>query len=164
VAIAANESSFKAKRQACAEHAEVGCLARGTRRERERANALLRFVTHSRYNFGTFEKRERRWFSVYATPAKAFSVFPNLLCKQGAAGSSPATSTNLFPFKKIARESVPNTTCYSSRWSGFRIALLPPTEFPLSQSTALLFLPHYFGATQDIRDNRVLSSHESVPN
>ncbi len=42
-------------------------------------DALLRFVTHSRYNFGTFEKRERRWFSVYATPAKAFSVFPNLL-------------------------------------------------------------------------------------
>src|SRR6516162_11390122 len=82
-------------------------------------DALLRFVTHSRYNFGTFEKRERRWFSVYATPAKAFSVFPNLLCKQGAAGSSPATSTNLFPFKKIARESVPNSTCYSSRGSGF---------------------------------------------
>ena len=59
--------------------------------------------------------------SVYATPAKAFSVFPNLLCKQGAAGSSPATSTNLFPFTKIARESVTNTTCYSDR--GLRIRI-----------------------------------------
>src|SRR6516162_9047357 len=93
-------------------------------------DALLRFVTHSRYNFGTFEKRERRWFSVYATPAKAFSVFPNLLCKQGAAGSSPATSTNLFPFKKIARESVPNTTCYSSRGSRLSNRLTPINLIP----------------------------------
>jgi len=40
-----------------------------------------------------------------------------LLCKQGAAGSSPATSTNLFHFSKIAREFVPNTTCHWSRRS-----------------------------------------------
>ena len=40
------------------------------------------------------------WFSVQATPAKAFSVFPNLLCKQGAAGSSPATSTNYIFFQR----------------------------------------------------------------
>jgi len=26
---------------------------------------------------------------VQATPAKAFSVFPNLLCKQGVSGSNP---------------------------------------------------------------------------
>src|SRR6516162_891672 len=102
-------------------------------------DALLRFVTHSRYNFGTFEKRERRWFSVYATPAKAFSVFPNLLCKQGAAGSSPATSTNLFPFKKIAREPVPNTTCYAGRRLWVRITWRPPPLLFTSPSLMLHF-------------------------
>jgi hypothetical protein len=71
-----------------------------------------------RYNFGTFEEREFRWVSLQATPAKAFSVFPNLLCKQGAAGSSPATSTNLFHFKKIASEFFAFTTFCSGRGSG----------------------------------------------
>ena len=47
-----------------------------------------------RYNFGTFEKRELRWFSVQATPVKPFSIFDRPLRKQGAAGSSPSTSTN----------------------------------------------------------------------
>src|SRR5215831_18215621 len=55
-----------------------------------------------RYNFGTIKEREFRWAFVQAAPAKAFSVFPNLLCKQGAAGSSPATSTNYIFFNEIA--------------------------------------------------------------
>ena len=41
-----------------------------------------------RYNFGTFEERKFCRFSVQATPAKAFSVFPNLLCKQGSGDSN----------------------------------------------------------------------------
>src|SRR5215469_13213608 len=72
-----------------------------------------------RYNFGTIKEREFRWAFVQAAPAKAFSVFPNLLCKQGAAGSSPATSTNLFHFKKIASEFFAFTTFCSGRGRGF---------------------------------------------
>src|SRR5215831_12430717 len=49
--------------------------------------------------------------------AKAVSVFPNLLCKQGAAGSSPATSTNYFFFNEVASMFSPLTTCYSGRGS-----------------------------------------------
>jgi len=60
------------------------------------------------------------WFSVQATPAKAFSVFPNLLCKQGAAGSSPSTSTNYIFFNEVASMFSQLTTCYSSRGSGVR--------------------------------------------
>ena len=35
-----------------------------------------------------------------------------MLCKQGVAGSSPATSTKFLLFNKIAREFVPDITCY----------------------------------------------------
>ena len=80
------------------------------------------FTSNSRYNFGTFEKPEFRWLSLYATPAKAVSVFPNLLCKQGAAGSSPATSTNYIFFNEVASMFSPLTTCYSGRGSRVRIA------------------------------------------
>src|SRR5215469_8375496 len=47
-----------------------------------------------RYNFGTIKEREFRWAFVQAAPAKAFSVFPNLLCKQGVRGSNHLTSTS----------------------------------------------------------------------
>jgi len=58
-------------------------------------------------------------------PAKHFSIFHHLLCKQGAGGSSPPTSTiiagvrPLNHFNQMPSEFSPVTTCYSGRGRGF---------------------------------------------
>jgi hypothetical protein len=49
------------------------------------------------------------------------------LCKQGAAGSSPATSTNHIDFNEIQCEVTGISTCHLSRGSGVRIPSRPPT-------------------------------------
>ena len=51
-----------------------------------------------------------------------------MLCKQGAAGSIPATSTNLFPFNKIAGKFLSNITCYWNR--GYALERFRPESVP----------------------------------
>ena len=54
-----------------------------------------------------------------SSPDKAVSVLPGLLCKQGAAGSSPATSTNLFNHLWRSRPS----TCFHESVTAFSRAM-----------------------------------------
>src|SRR6516162_732253 len=104
------------------------------------------------------------WFSVQATPAKAFSVFPNLLCKQGTAGSSPATSTNYIFFNEIISMFSRLTTCYLGRGLGVRITSRPPLLLFTSPRLMLHFrlrTPRHF---QEIRSNNTLDKRDDGDN
>ena len=80
----------------------------------------------------------------------------HLLCKQGVAGSIPATSTNHLGFNKIAQGFVPHTTCYRGSGSGVEIPcdylsearsaqnheLVVPTKNSICQPSAKLAVLH----------------------
>ena len=89
-----------------------------------------------------------------ATAAKAFSVLPSLLCKQGVAGSSPATSTNHHHFNQMPSEFSRVTTCYSGRGREFECPHVHQLNSRSHMDSRCFFLGTSLPQSRDNRYNR----------
>ena len=96
--------------------------------------------------------------------ALAKSAFCICICKQGAAGSSPATSTNYIFFNEIASMFSQLTNCYSGRGLGVRITSRPPLLLYLSYDLCCLFDCRLPGISRSIRSNNRLGKPDHGDN